>query len=177
MLQSIPEDVDLPIFDDDLADFKGETLKQRNLTSSSPNSVLGNAAILPRFSSSDPTFCETSQGTLRRINKERLRRGLKAFQESEYLTMLATKHARTMAKLNKVFHSVGSTNELKLVLHSEMVAENIQRGDDPIQMHEETMMGFSINKMNILSDVLSEYGSASVIGDDGKIYLCQLFRH
>jgi hypothetical protein len=45
-----------------------------------------------------------------------------------------------------------------------------------MQMHEETMMGCSVNKMNILSDILTEYGDAIVIGNDGKIYLCQLFR-
>jgi uncharacterized protein YkwD len=176
MLQSIPEDIDVHIFDEDPTEFKRQHLQQSKLLSSSSSGVLGNAIILPRFSRSVSSLCETSQGTLRRINKERLQRGLKAFQESEYLAMLATKHARTMAKLNKVFHSVSSTNELMLVLHSGMVAENIQRGDDLMQMHEETMMGCSVNKMNILSDILTEYGDAIVIGNDGKIYLCQLFR-
>jgi uncharacterized protein YkwD len=182
MLQSIPEDDGVHIFEDDQTDLHREKLDmQRQCHSSSPSTIMRNKYVssdLENISSSCPIPIHASspQSILRRINKERHRRGLKLLKESDDLILLAEEHAQNMVNMNKVFHSVRSIDELMTKLQSTLAAENIQRGDSVILMHEETMLDSCISRENILSPHFSEFGCAVLQGADGKIYSCQLFR-
>jgi uncharacterized protein YkwD len=56
--------------------------------------------------------------------------------------------------------------------------ENIQRGKSVWQMHRDTMAASrdSAMRKNILSSIFSEMGTGTSIGQDGSVYLVQLFR-
>ena len=83
-----------------------------------------------------------------------------------------------MAITGNVFHSVTTIDELVLLLSSTEVAENIQRGDMVEGMHRETMNNVNaINRSNLLSTYFSEVGCGTAMGQDGKLYSCQLFRN
>jgi hypothetical protein len=110
------------------------------------------------------------------ISLDRMHRNLRPFERSLELDFLARIHATQMAASKSVVHSVASIGELQAKLLANKVGENIQRGDSIGSMHQETLAGASVNRSNILSIYFDEFGSASSIGDDGKIYLCQLFR-
>lgn len=110
------------------------------------------------------------------VNKERRKRNLPLFVRSDFLTSLAQTQVMAMAQSGSVVHSVGTIQELMLLLSSESVAENIQRGDSLAMMHMETMKEHTINRANLLSKHFNEFGSAVAMGPDGKLYSCQLFR-
>ena len=111
------------------------------------------------------------------VNRARRRRGLVPLKSSENLQRLAVLHAIAMAQQGAVFHSVSNIEQLMELLSSRFVAENIQRGDSIVQMHQETMEDRkSINRSNQLCEYFTEFGSAVALGDDGKLYSCQLFR-
>jgi uncharacterized protein YkwD len=122
-----------------------------------------------------PTVLSAKQ-ILEYINRERHHLGLDPFRSSSVLNCMAERHARHMAKRRNVFHSVGSIKELMVSLNSSAVAENIQRGENGVQMLVTTLQGASINQANLMSSCFSECGSSMMLGRDGKLYLCQLFR-
>jgi uncharacterized protein YkwD len=161
-LQSIPE---AQVVEIDEYDFY--TLPHTYSPRSSSSSML-----YPMFK---PVVLESSE-FLKLVNSERAQLGLQLFQGSQSLDQLAERQAKEMAKLKRVFHSVSSIEELTLLLGSEVVAENIQRGEDFTAMFDETVYGTSINRDNLFSTHFTEFGSAAVLGCDGMIYSCQLFR-
>lgn len=113
------------------------------------------------------------------VNQDRRFHSLEPFRSSTVLNHWASLHATAMANTQSVFHSVNYIQELIERLLSDRVAENIQRGDGIVQMHEETMNSTNaccINRSNLLSCCFNEFGSAVALGDDGKLYSCQLFR-
>lgn len=81
-----------------------------------------------------------------------------------------------MASENRVMHSVNAIEELQQFLRSSKAGENVQRGDNPLVMHEFAMKNHPINKSNILSDCFNEFGVGVATGGDGHLYVCQLFR-
>jgi uncharacterized protein YkwD len=110
------------------------------------------------------------------VNQDRRLHLLPPYRSSAFLDRLAARHAANMAQVQAVFHSVRSVHELMERLANDQVAENIQRGDGIVQMHEDTMNSPCINRTNILSASFNEFGSAVALGQDGKLYSCQLFR-
>jgi uncharacterized protein YkwD len=115
------------------------------------------------------------------IALERHQRNLSPYQRSMELDVLARMHAHRMALHAAVFHSVPSIQDLQRRLQATVVGENIIRGDSVYRMHQETMSTptasvSSINRSNIISKQFTEFGSAIVMGSDGKIYCCQYFR-
>lgn len=110
------------------------------------------------------------------MDMERVHRNLRPFDRSLELDYLARIHVMRLAAAQSVFHSVTSIGALQAKLLSEKVGENIQRGDSICSMHKETMAGASVNRSNILSIHFDEFGSATAIGDDEKVYCCQYFR-
>ena len=112
------------------------------------------------------------------VNLERRRQGRHPLRSSSSLDDLAHRQAKSMAQSCRVFHSVSCIEELMLSLSSKYVAENVQRGIDVAAMHEETMSATNetINRANILSKCFDEFGSGSAMGEDGRVYICQVFR-
>ena len=110
------------------------------------------------------------------IEQERLKRNLSPLQRSDRLHKLAKDHANAMAKKTKVFHSVANLAQLQLKLDSNMVGENVQRGDDEVEMHRTCMSELEVNRSNILGHDFVEFAVAVAPGDDGKLYMVQYFR-
>lgn len=151
-----------PIPEDSSKDFAPEEL--------SPTSILIADTLLGAADSL------RSSHQLELVNQDRRSIGLNPFRSSKSLDYLASLHVIAMTAKKSVFHSVSCVAELIQRLSSDRVAENIQRGDDIVVMHEKTMQQECINRSNILSTKFSEFGSAVASGEDGKLYTCQLFR-
>lgn len=165
-LKSIPED-DLTDFSDD------DWCSLKECSSPIPNS-----SSLPQLSQEEPPHVNSLVlDALGLVDRERLVSGLDPFRLSYQLNAYAYQHAAAMAKLKSVFHTMTTIDELMLFLSSIEVAENVQRGESVLEMHEEAMNHVNpVNRSNILSPHFTEYGCAVVRGQDGKLYSCQLFR-
>jgi hypothetical protein len=112
------------------------------------------------------------------VNRERIVRDLPVLKRSIFLDDLARLHARNMADAQIVRHSVDSTEALQSILKSEMVGEDVKRGISTREMHRRTMDAPLSNpsRRNNLSKHFTEIGVGTAKGEDGKLYLCQLFR-
>jgi hypothetical protein len=109
------------------------------------------------------------------INRERQSRGIPPLYRSSELDILARDQAERMAMREGIFHSCKSVGELKQFLRSSHAGENIQRGKNIRKMHVD-MMTSSSHRCNVLSDSFSHFGMGTAKGEDGRLYLVQLFR-
>ena len=139
--------------------------------------VVADVKLQPVKESDKALLSALDAGQMALVNCKRKQRNLVPFKASKKLILLAQQYAAAMAKKGALFHSV-SKKELMKSLSSRFVAENIQRGYNTVQMHQETMeeSRSSVNRSNLLSDCFTEFGSAVAHGKDGKLYSCQLFR-
>ena len=113
------------------------------------------------------------------VNVARRNHGLAPLQRTVHLDELAQAHASTMALRRSVFHSVNSVNALRNKLRSIHVGENILRGKSILTMHNETMMSkqpTSFLRNNILCATFDQMGMGTALGQDGLVYLVQVFR-
>ena len=127
-------------------------------------------------------FCKSElpleSEALNLVNRQRALRKLPPFQGSPELFRRAERHCETMAQRASVEHSVGTIEELVEQLGSPHAAENVQRGESVAHLHFETFsQKGSVNYNNIFSTVFTEFGAAYLLGMDGRVYLCQLFRN
>jgi uncharacterized protein YkwD len=120
---------------------------------------------------------EFEHGDHRIVNRSRATRQVEPLRRSSYLDCLAETHAKVMAEQESVFHSVDSVEALQKKLHGQQVGENILRGKSLLQMHKDIMTGSdSFLRRNILSTKFHEMGMGMANGNDGHVYLVQLFR-
>jgi uncharacterized protein YkwD len=111
------------------------------------------------------------------VNRERLLRGVAPLQRCRHLDDLATVHAQEMANRMDLFHS-GTCADVQYRLKSRVVGENVQCGPDIRSMHTTSMsMHGHTNRVNILSNQLNQFGMGTAKGEDGYLYMVQLFRH
>jgi uncharacterized protein YkwD len=110
------------------------------------------------------------------VNRERKKQALSELRRSTYLDSLATSHAIVMAELLTLGHSVDSLAALQDQLHSDDVGENIQRGTDERAMHKLAMEAGTSSRYNILRPTYKQYGMGTAVGEDGMVYMVQLFR-
>jgi uncharacterized protein YkwD len=110
------------------------------------------------------------------VNRERKKQALSELRRSTYLDSLATSHAIVMAELLTLGHSVDSLSALQEQLHSDDVGENIQRGKDERDMHKLAMEAGTSSRYNILRPTYRQYGMGTAVGEDGMVYMVQLFR-
>jgi uncharacterized protein YkwD len=111
------------------------------------------------------------------VNRERVFRGVAPLQRCRHLDDLATVHAKEMADQMDLFHS-GTCAEVQYRLKSRIVGENVQCGPDIRSMHTASMsMHGHTNRVNILSNQLNQFGMGTAKGEDGYLYMVQLFRH
>ena len=93
---------------------------------------------------------------------------------------LARQHALRMAQEQRVHHSVTSISELQRLCQSRLVGENIHKGQTVADMHKEIMQTTNsksmMNRSNLLSSQFCAMGTGVVLGEDGLLYSCQLFR-
>jgi hypothetical protein len=138
-------------------------------------------------------------GIVQLIQHERSVRGLPPFILSKNLNRLAIRQAITMAKFGVVCHTVSTVEELQKILWRTLVAENVLRGVSALQMHRQTMqmhtptvrmrtptvqrlcpynpLEVTITRSNVLNPHFNEFGCGVALGQDGKLYCCQLFRN
>jgi hypothetical protein len=111
------------------------------------------------------------------INRDRSLAKVPLLYRSRFLDALARLHAQGMAEKQSISHSVESLEELREKLQSEEVGENIQRGATIFQMHRSLMCERqSLSRRNIMSKKFNEFGIGTAKGEDGKLYMVQLFR-
>jgi uncharacterized protein YkwD len=122
-----------------------------------------------------PTTLHLLDDAMEMVHQQRAKHGLRPFRWSRRLSNLAAQHAKLMAKRGTVFHSVPNLSELIVQLSSPHVAENVQRGHSFQSMHNNIMEN-AIPRMNVLSEQFTEFGLGMAVGNDRKLYSCQLFR-
>ena len=104
------------------------------------------------------------------VNTERLNASLNPLCRSRILDRLAREHAQAMADQCKVFKSTIQHQELS-------IQENCLMGPSIQTIHKLTMAGSPTDesRSRILNATFEEFGMGAVKGDDGNIYICQLF--
>eukprot|EP00523_Entomoneis_sp_CCMP467_P011255 CAMPEP_0168741120 /NCGR_PEP_ID=MMETSP0724-20121128/12341_1 /TAXON_ID=265536 /ORGANISM="Amphiprora sp., Strain CCMP467" /LENGTH=211 /DNA_ID=CAMNT_0008788597 /DNA_START=119 /DNA_END=754 /DNA_ORIENTATION=+ len=110
------------------------------------------------------------------VNNERLQLGLSVLQRNIELDQLCRDHAEYMARTQTLVHSVDSVDELKDLLHSHRVGQNVQSGSCVRAMHKEAFDGRQSAYLNMVSQNFREFGAATAKGPDGLLYMVQLFR-
>jgi len=111
------------------------------------------------------------------VNRERAICGLHQLKRVRLLDDLARFHALDMAEGKNLFHSVESLDELKGKLgKAKYAGENVQRGKSIRWMHSAMMGTGKKSRDNILSKKYTEFGMGTAKGEDGKLYMAQLFR-
>jgi hypothetical protein len=110
------------------------------------------------------------------VNRERALRGLTKLNRSRFLDSMAHSHAVDLAEDENLVHSVDLLADLQRQLGSSEVGENVQRGPNIRQMHDSAMNRGTTSRGNILRPAYVEFGMATALGKDGKLYMVQLFR-
>lgn len=110
------------------------------------------------------------------VNRVRLQKRLHKLKRSRYLDSLAQDYVNLAAKLGSFCDSKHSVEELKRLLGSERVGQNLCRGRSMIEMHEMAMANGGPPRANILSKNFVEMGMATAKSEDGKLYMIQFFR-
>lgn len=102
------------------------------------------------------------------VNRERLRLGMEALHRSRDLDAIARKRAEEMVQaqeLPKHPIKVGSS-----------MAENVQKGPSIRVIHQIIMSGVGPDRDNILSTKFTRMGMGCAAGNDGVIYMSQIFQ-
>eukprot|EP00977_Amphora_coffeiformis_P014241 scaffold3946_cov177-Amphora_coffeaeformis.AAC.4 len=108
------------------------------------------------------------------VNRERARYQRPPLRRSARLDALARQHAMHMADQQHVMSSVASIPQLQAKLQATLVGENTLRGDSIRSMHAE-MMQDPQPRNNMLAKGFDTFGMGTAKGEDGKLYLVQLF--
>ena len=111
------------------------------------------------------TSCFSSNHIL--VNRERIHRGIRPVVRCRHLDASAKKHADEMA----------ASQDLKKPLETATMVENVQRGPSIKIIHQMIMVGVSERERdNILSKRFAKFGMGAATGDDGVIYISQIFQ-
>mmetsp|Transcript_8019 Transcript_8019/g.23042 ORF Transcript_8019/g.23042 Transcript_8019/m.23042 type:complete len:683 (-) Transcript_8019:268-2316(-) len=98
------------------------------------------------------------------LNRERMKRGMKPLTRNKAMDELAREHAENMAK------SLGCT-PLKATFIG-----NVVRGESIRAVHRAVMQNRDgRERYNILNPYFQEFGIGTCKGEDGMLYVCQLF--
>lgn len=107
----------------------------------------------------------------------REREGLPALSRDADLDRLARAHAKAMAKARKVAHDVGDGDPAERVareLDVSLVGENVARGRDEATAHR-LFWNSPSHRANLLGDRFTRFGLARERGEDGQVYVAELF--
>lgn len=109
------------------------------------------------------------------VNKERTERMIAPLTRLSELDAIARAHAEAMAAQGRLFHS--NPHQVQSEFHHEMrrLGENVARGCCIREIHAAMMKNRS-DKNNILDRRYTNMGMATATGEDGMLYLCQVFR-
>lgn len=110
------------------------------------------------------------------VNRVRIEKNLPKLRRSRYLDALASDYAREAAKLQHFHCSQHTIDELRDLLGSDRVGQNLCRGSTMIEMHNVAMEKGGPPRNNILSKNFKEFGMGTSMSEDGKLYMVQFFR-
>ena len=110
------------------------------------------------------------------INRVRIERGVPKLRRSRYLDSLAQDYANEAAQLENFHVSQHTIEELRNLLGSERVGQNLCRGKSMLEMHNAAMAVAGPPRNNILSKNFHEFGMATARAENGKLYMVQFFR-
>src|SRR4051794_9414422 len=105
-------------------------------------------------------------------NSARSASGLGAYAYAGDLADVALGQAQRMAARHAIFHNPNLASE---VSSWRMVGENVGVGST-VDSHHDAFMNSPAHRANILSSDFTEIGVGSVIGDDGRMYVSEVFR-
>ena len=110
------------------------------------------------------------------VNQERAKRTVAPLTRMRGLDEIARFHAQQMATTNKLHHlDLESLRHALKDLNCRRVGANVQRGESIRSIHD-VMMNALSNKNNILDRRFTHMGMGTALGQDGQLYLCQIFR-
>jgi len=102
------------------------------------------------------------------VNRERLHRNKDPLSRCRHLDGIATKRASEMALACAL---------LEEPIDSAHMSENVQRGPSIKIIHQLIMMGISDRERNnILDERFRKFGMGTALGEDGHIYMSQIFQ-
>jgi uncharacterized protein YkwD len=108
------------------------------------------------------------------INNERVKRNIPALTRRRELDELARSRAEEMARQQEVAH--GDSEEMRYQLYPcRRFGENVCSGASIRDMHKEMML-IDGDKNNILDRRYLFMGMGTATGEDGQLYMCQVFK-
>lgn len=112
------------------------------------------------------------------VNRLRTVCGKNPVTRSVFLDEVARNHAISMASKQSLFPVATLSDDLKIALKTtNHVGENSHRGKSIRSVHESILQEKDRRSLeNMLSEKFTEFGVGTAQGDDGQLYVCQLFR-
>ena len=110
------------------------------------------------------------------VNRVRIERGLPKLRRSRFLDALAQDYANEAARLQHFYCSQHTIDELRHLLGSDRVGQNLCRGKSMVEMHNASMAVTGPPRNNVLSKNFQEFGMATARAGNGKLYMVQFFR-
>ena len=140
------------------------------------------SSCLHRRNPTPHTLVNRERAKQQQRSSQQQQQRLRALRRCPLLDDLANSHASCLAKEQVLQHSVQSIAELQSKLCSQHVGENVQKGATVADMHQQAMnhprheRANNTQRQNILSPNFCEFGVGTALGDDGLLYMVQLFR-
>jgi len=104
-------------------------------------------------------------------NSERSSRGISRLSVASDLTSIARRHSQDMAAHHGIYHDSNLPNEVR---GWRALGENVGRGGSASQVHH-AFMGSSTHRTHILSTTYNQLGIGAVWGNDGYLYVTEVF--
>jgi hypothetical protein len=112
------------------------------------------------------------------VNDERVKRMIAPLSRLRELDDLARYHAESMAQSQQLFHSDPTAITHVFQRPFRRMGENVLSGTNIREIHTSMMdkQELCSDKYNILHRCYTHMGMGTAKGDDGQLYLCQIFR-
>lgn len=141
---------------------------------SDPVSALGKVMAQSKKLPSTDYYCSNHI----MVNDERVKRMTAPLSRLRELDDLARYHAEAMAKSQRLFHSDPTTITYVFQRPFRRMGENVACGANIREIHTNMMekQEHCSDKYNILHRCYTHMGMGTAKGEDGQLYLCQIFR-
>lgn len=116
-------------------------------------------------------FAGAEDDFVSKINAERGARGLRTLSVESDLTAVARRHSQRMAKDGAIYHNPNLGSEVR---GWRTVGENVGRGRTVQKIHD-AFMASDYHARNIVDPAMNQLGVGVAYGDDGRIYVTQIF--
>lgn len=136
--------------------------------------VVCSIALWLVLAAATPAAAETSAGgrLLELASSDRGASGLPGYRTEADLADVARRHAERMAAEHRIFHNPNLGGDVE---GWEQVGENVGVGQSPDELHA-AFMESPTHRANLMSTSFKEIGIGTVQGDDGRLYVAQVFR-